>query len=68
MAATQAQLDALNATIASGELEVEYDGKRIRYQSTQALLLARADLVSQLAAQNAQFYTPTSAVAEFSRD
>lgn len=38
---TQAQLDALDAMIASGVLESEYDGKRLRYRSMVELIQAR---------------------------
>jgi hypothetical protein len=33
MAYTQAQLDALKKAYASGALEVEYNGRRVRYRS-----------------------------------
>lgn len=38
---TQAQLDALEAMIATGVLESEYDGKRIKYRSMNELIRAR---------------------------
>lgn len=38
---TQAQLDALEAMIAGGVLESEYDGKRIKYRSMPELIRAR---------------------------
>jgi hypothetical protein len=41
MALSQKDLDALDLAIASGTLEVEFDGRRVRYQTTQALLAAR---------------------------
>ncbi len=41
MALTQNDLAALDAAIASAELEVQIDGKRVRYRSTDELLKAR---------------------------
>jgi RecB family exonuclease len=41
MAITTADLDALDKAIASGTLEVEFDGRRQRFQSTSELLKAR---------------------------
>jgi hypothetical protein len=41
MAYTQAQLDALDAAIASGTMVVMYDGKRIEYRSMDELVRAR---------------------------
>lgn len=44
MAFTTTQLDAIEAALASGELEVEYDGKKVKYRSVDELRAAR-DLV-----------------------
>lgn len=41
MALTQTDLDALDAAIASGTLSVEFDGRKVSYQSTAALIQAR---------------------------
>jgi len=41
MALTKADLDALDLAIASGTLEVEFDGRRQRYQTTDAMIKAR---------------------------
>lgn len=38
---TQAQLNALNAMIASGVLRSEYDGQRIEYRTMDELIRAR---------------------------
>jgi hypothetical protein len=38
---SQAQLDALEAMIAEGVLESEYDGKRLKYRSMAELIRAR---------------------------
>lgn len=42
MAFSQAQLDALDAAIASGTLRVTYDGKTVEYRSLAELMRARA--------------------------
>lgn len=68
MAVNQAQLDALDNAIATGELKVEYDGKSITYRSIGELLQARGFVAGQLAQQSPSTITATSAVAEFSRD
>lgn len=41
MALTQTDLDALDKAIASGTLEVEFDGRRQRFQTTASLIDAR---------------------------
>jgi RecB family exonuclease len=41
MALTQADLDALDQAIASATLEVEFDGRRQRFQTTSELIKAR---------------------------
>lgn len=41
MSFTQTQLDTLEAMIAGGVLESEYDGKRIKYRSMAELIQAR---------------------------
>jgi hypothetical protein len=41
MSYTQGQLDALENMIASGVLESEYDGQRIKYRSLTELIRAR---------------------------
>lgn len=51
MALTQADLDALDLAIASGELTVSYSGRTVTYQSTQSLLRARQHVASVLRAQ-----------------
>jgi hypothetical protein len=42
MALTQTDLAALDAAIACAELEVQIEGRRVRYRSTDELLKARA--------------------------
>ncbi|TDY35096.1 hypothetical protein [Janthinobacterium sp. 75] len=41
MALTQTDLDALDHAIASNEVEVEMDGRRVKYKSTSELITAR---------------------------
>jgi roadblock/LC7 domain-containing protein len=49
MAITQYQVDALEAALASGELRVEYDGKKVEYRSIPELQQALAYARSQMA-------------------
>lgn len=49
MALSQADLDRLDAAIATSELEVEVDGRRVRYRSTADLMASRAHIASVLA-------------------
>ena len=53
MAVTQADLDNLNAAIASGVRSVTLGGQTVIYNTTESLIKARNDLQAQLAAQNA---------------
>lgn len=46
MALTQSDLDRLDAAIASSELEVEVDGRRVRYRTTSDLVAARAHVAA----------------------
>jgi hypothetical protein len=41
MALSQSDLDALDTAIASGTLSVEFNGRKVAYQSTAALIAAR---------------------------
>lgn len=41
MALSQTDLDALDLAIASGTLSVEFDGRKMVYQNTSALIAAR---------------------------
>lgn len=72
--ATQAQIEAIDKAIASGERVVQYDGKRIEYRSIDELIKARDILVKGLPAA-AGFSSGAGsilanrvAVAEFTRD
>lgn len=53
MALTQSDLDRLDAAIATSELEVEVDGRRVRYRSISDLIAARQHAASVLSGQNA---------------
>jgi len=55
MAYTQADLDNLNAAIVGSELEVEYQGRRVRFRSVAELRAAYDHVKSELAASK----TPT---------
>lgn len=48
MAWTQTDLDRINAALASGELTVEYDGRRTTYRSLSDLLAMRRLIQSEL--------------------
>lgn len=52
MAYTSADLDALDAAIAGGELSVQVDGRRIQYRSISELLQARAHVAQVLTQQS----------------
>ena len=53
MAFTPADLESLNAALASGELTVTVNGRTVTYRSVPDLLKARAAIESDLAAQTA---------------
>lgn len=59
MALTQADLDALDLAIASGELTVTTSGRTVTYQSTDKLLLARQHIANVLRAQSGGKRAPT---------
>lgn len=50
MALTQTDLDALDQAIATGELTVETNGRRVTYRPLPDLLQARNHVAAQLAA------------------
>lgn len=60
MAFSQAQLDALEAAIATGTLEVRVGDKMIRYQTTADMIRARDLLRDQLNAANPASRTSAS--------
>lgn len=51
MAVTQADIDALNAAIASGERQVTIGGTSVTYQTIASLIQARNDLRDELKRQ-----------------
>jgi hypothetical protein len=53
MAFTQADLDNLNAAIVGSELEVEYQGRRVRFRSVAELKEAYKHVKGELAQQAA---------------
>lgn len=53
MAFTTTQLDALEAAIGTGELVVEYDGKKVQYRNMADLIRARDLVRSELVAAGA---------------
>lgn len=53
MSVSQADLDALNAAIASGEKQVALGAQQVTYRSISELIAARNDLKAQLDAQTA---------------
>jgi hypothetical protein len=50
MALSQTDLDNLDQAIAASELEVEMDGRRVKYRSIAELLTARAHVAGVIAA------------------
>lgn len=52
MAVTQADIDNLNAAIASGTRSVTLGGQTVTYNTTASLIEARNDLQKQLAAES----------------
>lgn len=52
MSVTQADIDALNKALASGEKIVRIGDKLVEYRSPEAIIIARNDLMSQLAKQS----------------
>lgn len=62
MALTQTDLDNLDTAIASSELEVEIEGRRVKYRSTTELLRARAhvsEVVQAATRQQRATFRPT---------
>ena len=55
MALTQTDLDTLDAAIAKGELEVEYNGRRVKYKSAKDLMVARDHVNNVLSAATSAF-------------
>ena len=53
MSFTQQDLDNLNAAIVGAELEVEYNGRRVRFRSVAELRQADEHVKTELASQQA---------------
>lgn len=66
MAWTQSELDALKAAYAAGTLEVQYDGKRVRYDDG-AALLARIRVIEDDLARQAGKKLPRAGFASFTK-
>lgn len=54
MAVSQADIDSLNAAIATGARSVSIGGTNVIYNTTESLIKARDDMRKELLAQNAQ--------------
>lgn len=66
---TTTQLEAIEAAIATGELTVEYDGKKVTYRSTAELVAARDLIKGELIAAGViTDSTPRRSYAAHSRD
>lgn len=50
MAYTQTDLDAINAALINGTLEVEVNGRRVRYRSTSELMRVKTMISKEIAA------------------
>ena len=65
MAVTQADIDNLNAAIASGARSVTLGGQTVIYGTSESLIKARNDLANQLAAQTATARRPRQSYAYY---
>jgi hypothetical protein len=68
MAFTQTQLDALEAAIASGTLEVRLGDKLVRYQTINEMVVARNIIKNQLSLQSTTGQTSRASFASFTKD
>lgn len=66
MAVTQADLDNLNAAIASGVRSTTLGGQTVLFNTTESLIKARNDLAAQLAAQTNAARRPRQSYAFYS--
>jgi hypothetical protein len=62
MALTTTDLENLDTAIATGELEVEFNGRRVRYRSVPELMAARNHVASVL---NTSTVTPHRTAYQF---
>lgn len=65
---TVTQLEAIETSIASGELTVKYDGKEVTYRSMDDLIKARDVIKGELVADGAITGTSRRSYAVHSRD
>lgn len=68
MAFTSAELTALKAAYAMGVVEVEYDGKRTKYDSGAAILARIRVIEAEIAATSTGRSRPVAGFATFRRD
>lgn len=68
MAFTNSELDALKRAYATGVLEVEYDGKRTKYDSGSALLARIRVIESEITSTSQGGSRPVAGYASFRRD
>ena len=68
MAFTSTELDALKRAYAMGVVEVEYDGKRTKYDSGAAILARIRVIEAEMAATNSGRARPVAGYASFRRD
>lgn len=68
MAFTSTELDALKKAYASGVTEVEYDGRRTRYDSGAAILARIRVIEAEIATASVGRGRPVAGYASFRRD
>lgn len=68
MAFTIAELDALKRAYAMGVVEVEYDGKKTKYDSGAAILARIRVIEGEIASASAGRSRPVTGYASFRRD
>lgn len=68
MAFTLTQLEALEAAIGTGELVVEFDGKKVQYRSMAELIQARDVVRSELVKSGLLPAEPRISYTSFSRE
>lgn len=68
MAFTSTELDALKRAYATGVVEVEYDGKKTRYDSGAAILARIRVIEAEISAAATGQARPVAGYASFRRD
>lgn len=66
MAFSLAQLDAIEAAMTSGELMVEFEGKKVQYRSMTDLVVARNTVRAELVASG-QLTPPSTTTTSYAR-